>query len=106
MRSPISKGINRTIKVTNASATPTIEDQVPKQEELSRILRISPPRVRVVEALMGAVSLRGVLGHLFSANLPNPQLVGLVARLCSKFVGGGRSLSNLWLPSKLGLSCL
>jgi len=91
IRSPISKGINRTIKVTNASATPTIEDeQVPKQEELSRILRISPLRVRVAEALMAAVSLRGVLAHLSPQTCrPNPQLVGLVVALCSIFCGGG-----------------
>lgn len=49
----------RTIKVTNPSATPTIEDeQVPTQEELSRILRASPPRVRVAEALMAFADLR------------------------------------------------
>jgi len=51
--------LTRKIKVRNASATPTIEDeQVPSQEELSRIFRASPPRVRVAEALMALSDLR------------------------------------------------
>lgn len=51
--------LTRLIKVTNAGATPTIEDeQVPTQEELSRIFRASPPRVRVAEALVALADLR------------------------------------------------
>ena len=51
--------LTRRIKVRNASATPTIEDeQVPSQDELSRILRASPPRVRVAEALIAFADLR------------------------------------------------
>jgi len=51
--------LTRRVKVSNPSATPTIEDeQVPTQEELSRILRASPPRVRVAEALMAFADLR------------------------------------------------
>jgi len=51
--------LTRQIKVTDAGATPTIEDeQVPTQEELSRIFRASPPRVRVAEALVALADLR------------------------------------------------
>lgn len=51
--------LTRPIKVTDAGATPTIEDeQVPTQEELSRIFRASPPRVRVAEALVALADLR------------------------------------------------
>jgi len=51
--------LTRKIKVSNASATPTIEnEQVPSQEELARIFRASPPRVRVAEALMAFADLR------------------------------------------------
>jgi hypothetical protein len=51
--------VTRRIKVTNSSATPTIDDeQVPTQEELSRILRASPPRIRVAEALIAFADLR------------------------------------------------
>lgn len=51
--------LTRPIKVTNAGATPTIEDeQVPTKEELSRIFRASPPRVRVSEALVALADLR------------------------------------------------
>jgi hypothetical protein len=51
--------LTRTIKVRNPSATPTIEDeQVPTKEELTRILRTSPPRIRVAEALMAFADLR------------------------------------------------
>jgi hypothetical protein len=51
--------LTRTIKVRNPSATPTIEDeQVPTKEELTRILRTSPPRIRVAESLMAFADLR------------------------------------------------
>ncbi|MEM3028508.1 MAG: site-specific integrase, partial [Candidatus Bathyarchaeia archaeon] len=51
--------LTRKIKISNSTATPTIEnEQVPSQEELSRILRVSPPRVRVCEALMAFADLR------------------------------------------------
>ena len=51
--------LTRTIKVTNRSATPTIEnEQVPTQGELSRILRASSPRIRIPEALMAFGDLR------------------------------------------------
>jgi len=51
--------LTRRVKVSNPSSTPTIEnEQVPTQEELSRILRASPPRVRVAEALMAFADLR------------------------------------------------
>jgi len=51
--------LTRRIKVSNSTATPTIEnEQVPSQEELSRIFRASPPRVRVAEALMAFADLR------------------------------------------------
>jgi len=49
----------RAIKVSNRNATPTIEnEQVPTQAELARILRTSPPRIRVAEALMAFADLR------------------------------------------------
>jgi len=49
----------RGIKVTNRNATPTIEnEQVPTQAELARVLRTSPPRIRVAEALMAFADLR------------------------------------------------
>ncbi|MGQ9469459.1 MAG: site-specific integrase [Nitrososphaerales archaeon] len=49
----------RRIKIRNSTATPTIEsEQVPSQEELARILRASPPRVRVAIALMAFADLR------------------------------------------------
>jgi len=51
--------LTRRIKVSNAYATPTIEnEQIPTQEELSRIFRASPLRVRVAEALMAFGDLR------------------------------------------------
>ena len=51
--------LTRTIKVTGAGRTPTIDDeQVPSREELGRIFRASPPRVRVAEALMALADLR------------------------------------------------
>ena len=49
----------RGIKVSNRNATPTIEnEQVPTQAELARILRTSPQRIRVAEALMAFADLR------------------------------------------------
>ena len=51
--------LTRKIKITNASSTPTIEDeQVPSQEELARIFRNSTSRVRLAEALMAFSDLR------------------------------------------------
>jgi hypothetical protein len=51
--------LTRRIKITNPSATPTIEDeQVPSQEELARIFRQSPSRIRLAEALMAFADLR------------------------------------------------
>ena len=48
----------RGIKVSNRNATPTIEnEQVPTQAELARILRTSPPRIRVAETLMAFADL-------------------------------------------------
>jgi len=51
--------LTRKIKISNSTATPTIEnEQVPSQEELARIFRVSPPRIRVAEALMAFADLR------------------------------------------------
>ena len=51
--------LTRKIKITNASATPTIEDeQVPSQDELARIFRNSTSRVRLAEALIAFSDLR------------------------------------------------
>jgi hypothetical protein len=51
--------LTRKIKVKNSTATPTIEDEkVPSQEELARVLRASPPRVRAAVALMAFAGLR------------------------------------------------
>ena len=51
--------LTRRIKVSNATATPTIENErVPLKDELARIFRASPPRVRVAEALMALADLR------------------------------------------------
>jgi len=51
--------LTRVIKVSNPNSTPTIEnEQVPTKEELARILRASPPRIRVAEALMAFADLR------------------------------------------------
>ncbi|MCP8308969.1 MAG: site-specific integrase, partial [archaeon] len=51
--------LTRKIKISNSTATPTIEnEQVPSQEELGRIFRVSPPRVRAAEALMAFADLR------------------------------------------------
>ena len=51
--------LTRTIKVRNPNATPTIEnEQIPTQPELARILRTSPPRIKVAEALIAFADLR------------------------------------------------
>jgi site-specific recombinase XerD len=51
--------LTRKIKVSNPSATPTIENEkIPSHEELSRILRASSSRVRVAEALIAFADLR------------------------------------------------
>jgi len=51
--------LTRRIKVSNANTTPTIEnEQIPTQAELARILRTSPPRIRVAEALIAFADLR------------------------------------------------
>jgi hypothetical protein len=51
--------LTRKIKISNPNATPTIEDEkIPSREELSRILRASPPRTRVAEALIAFADLR------------------------------------------------
>ena len=50
--------LTRRIKIRNSSATPTIEDeQVPTQDEMSKILRNSPSRVRAAEALIAFAGL-------------------------------------------------
>ena len=51
--------LTRRIKVSNPNATPTIEDeQIPSNEELSKIFRASNPRVRVAEVLIAFADLR------------------------------------------------
>jgi len=51
--------LTRRIKVSNSTSTPTIEDeQIPSQDELARILRSSPPRVKAAIALMAFADLR------------------------------------------------
>ncbi len=51
--------LTRKIKVSNPSATPTIEDEeIPSHEELTRILRASASRVRAAEALIAFADLR------------------------------------------------
>ena len=51
--------LTRRIKIRNSTATPTIEnEQVPSQEELARILRASPPRIRAAIALIAFADLR------------------------------------------------
>ncbi len=51
--------LTRRIKISNSSATPTIEDeQVPTQDEMSKILRNSTSRVRAAEALIAFAGLR------------------------------------------------
>ena len=49
----------RKITISNVGRTPTIEDeQIPSKKELSRIFRVSPPRVRVAEAFIALADLR------------------------------------------------
>ena len=51
--------LTRKIKVSNSTATPTIEDEkVPSQGELARILRTAPSRVKVAIALIAFADLR------------------------------------------------
>jgi hypothetical protein len=51
--------LTRRIKIKNSTATPTIENEkVPSQEELSRILRASPSRIKVAIALIAFADLR------------------------------------------------
>jgi len=51
--------LTRRIVISNRGRTPTIEDeQIPSKEELSRIFRVSPPRVRVAEAFIALSDLR------------------------------------------------
>ncbi len=51
--------LTRRIKIRNVDSKPTIEnEQVPTQEELSRIFRASPPRIRVAEVLLAFADLR------------------------------------------------
>jgi hypothetical protein len=61
--------LTRKIKVKNSTATPTIEDeQVPSQEELARVLRASPPRVRAAVALMAfaaRATFEGIFQHSY-----------------------------------------
>jgi len=56
----------RKIKISRSSATPTIEnEQVPSKEELSRILRTSPLRIKVAVVFMAFADLRpGAIGNL------------------------------------------
>jgi hypothetical protein len=51
--------LTRRIKISNPTATPTIEDeQIPSHEELARILRASSPRIRSAIALLAFADLR------------------------------------------------
>lgn len=51
--------LTRKIKVSNSTATPTIEgEQVPSQDELARIFRASPSRVKIAAALIALADLR------------------------------------------------
>jgi hypothetical protein len=51
--------LTRKIKITNSTATPTIEnEQVPSQDELARIFRASPSRVKIAVALIAFADLR------------------------------------------------
>lgn len=51
--------LTRRIKIRNSTATPTIEnEQVPSHEELAKILRASPPRIKVAIALIAFADLR------------------------------------------------
>jgi len=49
----------RKITISDVGRTPTTEDeQIPSKEELSQIFRVSPPRVKVVEAFVALADLR------------------------------------------------
>jgi len=49
----------RRIKISNSTSTPTIEDeQIPSQDELVRILRASPTRIRAAMSLIAFADLR------------------------------------------------
>jgi hypothetical protein len=77
--------LTRRIKISNISATPTIEnEQVPSQDELVRIFRASPSRVKVAVALIAFADLRPqTLGNHDGSD-------GLVLRdLPELAVGGG-----------------
>ena len=51
--------LTRRIKIKNSTATPTIgNEKIPSQDELARILRASPPRIKVAIALMAFAGLR------------------------------------------------
>jgi hypothetical protein len=51
--------LTRKIKISNPTATPTIEDEeIPTREELSKILRASSLRTRVTEVLIAFANLR------------------------------------------------
>jgi integrase len=51
--------LTRRIKIKNSTATPTIENEkVPSQEELAKILRASPPRIKAAISLMAFSGLR------------------------------------------------
>ncbi len=51
--------LTRKVKISNLNSTPTIENErVPTQEELARVLRTSPSRVKVAIALMAFSDLR------------------------------------------------
>lgn len=51
--------LTRKIKVSNPSATPTLDDEkIPSHEELSRIFRASSSRVRVAEVMIAFADLR------------------------------------------------
>jgi hypothetical protein len=51
--------LTRKIKITNSTATPTIEnEQVPSQNELARIFRASPSRVKIAASLIAFADLR------------------------------------------------
>jgi len=51
--------LTRKIKIKNLTATPTIENEkIPSQEELAKILRVSPLRIKVAISLMAFSGLR------------------------------------------------
>ena len=74
----------RRIKVTNSTATPTIEnEQIPTQEELARVLRRAKPRAKAAVSFMAFADLRPeVLGNfngsdgLMLGDLPELKIEG------------------------------